>query len=204
MKNIKGIKKQRLNLRENAVVFVDWANVYGWKKELKAEPSPDKIYKYLKSYKEIKDVNFYYGTDLHLKSKLFLKKVKTIGYKVKTKSVKYIFIKKVKGEVVTIRKCDFDIEIVMDVYRCLERGAESFVFLSGDGDFEPLYKYLIKLDKQVIVIYEEGHLGKEIWQMGKGLFKTKLRFLGKFTKNNPRTYELNLPGRDWKHYKKKL
>lgn len=47
----------------------------------------------------------------------------------------------------------------------------------GDGDFEPLYKFLIKQGKQVLVIYTKGHLGREIWNIEKGLFKAQLKNL---------------------------
>lgn len=65
----------------------------------------------------------------------------------------------------------------MSVYACLEKGFDSLIFFSRDGDFEPLYKFLIKKDKQVIVIYEQGHLGKEVWNIKKGLFRTRLSYL---------------------------
>lgn len=69
------------------------------------------------------------------------------------------------------RKCDFDMEICIDVHKALRKGVNSFVFFTGDGDFEPLYKLLIKEGKQVIVIYAHGHLGREIYQMTKGIYK---------------------------------
>ena len=68
----------------------------------------------------------------------------------------------------------------MAVYKYLEEGYSSFIFLSGDGDFAPLYEYLIKLKKQVLVIYEKGHLGREVWGIKTGLFKTRLSYLGEF------------------------
>lgn len=54
---------------------------------------------------------------------------------------------------------------------------QSFVFFTGDGDYEPLYKMLIGLRKQVMVIYTKGHLGREIWAIKKGLFKAQLKNL---------------------------
>jgi len=185
-----------LRLNDKTAVFIDWANVYGWKKVLKYEPDPKKIYKYLKKYKEIKEINFYYGTDDHPKSRKFIRDVKLMGYRIKTKPVKHIIVRKIKGEIVTVRKCDFDIEIVMDMYAALDRDINSFIFFTGDGDFEPIYKYLIKHNKKIIVVYMPGHLGKEIWQMKKGIFKIEMKKLGNFVKKCPRTYELNQPGRD--------
>lgn len=170
-------KKQILKLKGKAVVFVDWANIYGWKKTSKKSVDPKILYKYLKTYPEIKSINFYYGKDKNKKSKEFLKQIKKISYKLTTKPVKYIVVGKVAETIIRKRKCDFDMEICMATYSHLEKNFETFIFFSGDGDFEPLYKHLIKNKKQVIVIYEKGHLGREIWKIKKGLFKTRFTYL---------------------------
>jgi len=170
-------KKQILKLNGKAVVFIDWANIYGWKKALKKPIEPKTLYKYLKIYPEIKSINFYYGKDKNKKSREFLGQIKIIGYKLTTKPVKYIVVGKVAGTIIRKRKCDFDMEICMATYSHLEKGFETFIFFSGDGDFESLYRHLIKNKKQVVVIYEKGHLGREIWMIKKGLFKTRLTYL---------------------------
>lgn len=169
----------RLRLRGKAAVFVDWANVYGWKKSLKKEVNPRKLYKYLKSYREIKAINFYHGTDQNEHSKRFLRTASNIGYKVVTKPVKYILVAEVAGQKIRRRKCDFDMEICIDVHQLLKENFDSFIFLTGDGDFEPLYKLLIYHKKQVIVIYAPGHLGREIYAMEKGIYKKAIDTLTK-------------------------
>lgn len=164
-------EKFKIILKGKTAVFVDWANVYGWKKSLKKEVDPKKLYKYLKSYKEIKLIHFYFGTDNNIKSINFLKIIGKIGFIIITKPVKYITIAIINNQKVFRRKCDFDMEISIDVHRVIKDDYRSFIFLSGDGDFEPLYKLLIQLNKQVIVIYAHGHLGKEIWDIKKGIYK---------------------------------
>lgn len=42
---------------------------------------------------------------------------------------------------------------------------------TGDGDYQPLYRMLIALKKQVIVVYTHGHLGRETYRMSWGLYK---------------------------------
>lgn len=79
---------KQLQLRGKTVVYIDWANVYGWTKSPKREIDPAKLFAYLK-----------------------------------------------------------------------------------------LYKMLIELRKQVIVVYAAGHLGREIWNIERGLFKAQLRNL---------------------------
>ncbi len=70
-------------------------------------------------------------------------------------------------------------EACIDVHAILTKNkdVESLIFLTGDGDYEPLYKMLIKLGKQVIVVYTQGHLGREIWDMKYGIFKVELKNL---------------------------
>lgn len=164
-------------LKGKTVVFIDWANVYGWKKSLKKEVDPRKLHKYLKNYKEIESINFYFGTDNNAKSINFLKTINKIGFKVITKPVKYITIAIINNQKVFRRKCDFDMEISIDVHEAIKNEYRSFIFFSGDGDFEPLYKLLIENHKQVIVIYAHGHLGKEIWNIKKGIFKKAINRL---------------------------
>ncbi|MFH1536297.1 MAG: NYN domain-containing protein [Patescibacteria group bacterium] len=171
-------EKFRLKLRGKACVFIDWANVYGWTKSLKQEVDPQKLYRYLNTYKEIKHVYFYFGTDKHPKSKAFLSKIKRLGYKVITKPVKYILIAEVKGEKIYKRKCDFDMEACIDAHQLLQENYESFIFFTGDGDFAPLYQLLIKKKKQVIAVYAKNHIGREIWEIKRGLFKVQIIHLG--------------------------
>lgn len=170
-------KPQTLKIKSKAVVYIDYGNVYGWKQHLKKPVDLKILFTYLKQYSQIKSINFYYGTDTNQKSIDFLQQVKKIGYDLNTKPVKHIIVGKVNNQDIKIRKCDFDIEICMSVYQHLKKDFETFIFFSGDGDFEPLYQYLITNKKQVIVIYEQGHLGKEIWNIKKGIFKTRYSFL---------------------------
>ena len=219
------IKKQVLKLKGNTVVFIDWANVYGWRKSLKKEVDPEKLFGYFKKYSQVKEINFYYGEDKHPKSKEFLSKMKQVGFRIISKEVKYIpvsldsshfyeIVKEVKTSLSVIntlkteevekllqilskkilrRKCDFDIEVVMDVYRCLQT-IDTYILFSGDGDFAPLYNLLVTLKKQVIIIFAHGHLGKEIYQIKQGIFTKAVDKLGEdlFKKIPPRFPE----GRD--------
>ncbi len=166
-------KKQVFKLKGKTMVLIDYANVYGWKKNLKSEIDLKKLFDYLMNYNEIENISFYYGKDNNGKSEEFLKYIENIGYNVNTKPVKHI---KIKNTNVSLRKCDFDLEIGLDCFESLDK-FDSFVFFTGDGDFATLYERLIGKGKQVIVVYEQGHLGKEIWDIKKGLFKTRLKYL---------------------------
>ncbi len=194
-------KKFKFKLKGKTAVFIDWANVYGWNKHRHKPISPRKLYAYLKSYKEVENILFYYGLDKHPKSKQFLNKVKHIGFNVITKDVKYIPVsldsshfrqlaKEVKDSLTSIknldpkdiekilqilnrkilrRKCDFDIEISMDVHN-LQDNFDTLIFFSGDGDFAPLINHLAGRQKQVIVVFGQGHLGKEIAKLERKVY----------------------------------
>lgn len=208
----------KLILKGKTAVFIDWANVYGWTNRLNKEVDPRKLYRHLKTYKEIDNLYFYYGLDRHPKSKQFLKRVKQIGFSVVTKEVKYIpvsidtshfkhIIRDIQESLNTIkhleakdvekilqilnrkvlrRKCDFDMEIALDCFENLDK-YESFVFFSGDGDFATLYKRLIEARKHVVVIYTHGHLGREVWDIKKGIYKKAIETMtvDVFKKSSP-------------------
>ncbi len=149
---------KKLLLEGKGTVYFDWANIHGWENSLKREINPKILFKYLKTYKEIIDFRFYFGTDNNEKSQKFLEEVKNIGYNIITKPVKYIFVAKIEKQEVYRRKCDFDMEVCIDAHQALKEDYQSFIFFTGDGDYEPLYKMLISLRKQVIVVYTKGHL----------------------------------------------
>ena len=164
----------RLRLKGKTAVFIDWANVYGWNKSLKKEVNPTKLYRYLKKHKEVEAIYFCFGTDKHPKSKKQISQAKRLGYEVITKPVKYILVAQVNKQKIYKRKCDFDMEIAIKVHELLNKDIKGFIFFAGDGDFEPLYQLLIKLKKQVIVVYVRGHLGREVWELKRGIFKVEL------------------------------
>ncbi len=146
---------QVLKLKGKTLVVVDWANIWGWQVGL----TPEKIWNYFKNYKEVVGQNFYFGLDENDKSEAYLKEVTRLGFKLISKPVKYILGK---------RKCDFDLEIGLDCFENLDK-FDSFIIMSGDGDFATLYERLLKKNKQVIVIFGKNHLGKEN-RLIKGLF----------------------------------
>ena len=57
-----------------------------------------------------------------------------------------------KGSFITIPKCNFDVEMCLDIVRLQDKYDTVCVFTS-DNDFTPLIEYLIKRGKKVILIY---------------------------------------------------
>jgi len=181
--NMKKFQKT-LELKGKTAVFIDWANVHGWAELGHSKVNLKKLFKYLRGYKKIKAINLYFGKDTHPKSKKFLGEAKKIGFKVITKPVKYINVAVFQNKPIFRRKCDFDMEICIDIHKHLSQNYDSFIFFSGDGDFEPLYRLLIERHKQVIVIYGQGHLGREIYSIKQGLYKLDINKL-ESVKNDP-------------------
>lgn len=177
----------KLKLQGKTAVFIDWANVYHWKDSLKKTVDLKKLYRYLKTYKQIKEINFYFGTDVHPASKSQIKRARQIGCRVVTKPVKYIRTRAETGEWVSLRKCDFDLEIGLDCFERLDK-FNSFIVFSGDGDFATLYRRLIAKRKQTVVVFAQGHLGKEVREIKRGLFLCVIKnFLSKIAKKYPPT-----------------
>ena len=125
---------KRLMLTGPTSVYIDWANVYGWRYQLPFNLTPGHIHQLFRSYPTIKKTCFYFGTDFHPASSHFLNSVRKLGFSVYTKPVKYINLRDSKK---TFRKCDFDVEITLDVLQDLKL-FHCFIFFSGDGDFDSL------------------------------------------------------------------
>lgn len=84
-------EKFKFKLRGKTLVCIDWANVYGWFKKLKWEVDVKKLYDYLKTYPEIYDIRFYFGVEKgNRKSEEFQEEIKSIGYNLISKDVKWI------------------------------------------------------------------------------------------------------------------
>jgi uncharacterized LabA/DUF88 family protein len=67
------------------------------------------------------------------------------------------------------RKCDFDVEITKDALNMID-DYETLLLFSGDGDYFALTEDLIKKGKKVIIVFAEGHKGKEYDAISNSLF----------------------------------
>jgi len=72
------------------------------------------------------------------------------------------------------RKANLDVEITLDAVD-LKDQYDSFVLCSGDGDFEPLLKYLKAHRKRCVVISTKGHIAVELVRQAKFLDFKKLK-----------------------------
>jgi len=67
------------------------------------------------------------------------------------------------------RKCDFDVEITRDALNMID-DYDTLLLFSGDGDYFALTEDLIKKGKKVILVFAEGHKGKEYDTISDQLF----------------------------------
>jgi uncharacterized LabA/DUF88 family protein len=71
-------------------------------------------------------------------------------------------------EPVRRRKCDFDVEIARDVFN-MSKDFDQIILFSGDGDYSALVDDMTIKGKKVIVVFAQGHKGKE-YKNQRGLF----------------------------------
>lgn len=141
--------------------FVDASNIiYG----AKAEGwfiDQKKLLQYLKRKFGVSKAFFYYGKDSKSKKKeKFLQKLKEFGYTLRVKEIKRYGRK---------TKANCDVDLTMDVLLNIERYKRA-VILSGDGDFLPLIKYLLKQKKEIVVIAAPRSTAREIRELVKHRF----------------------------------
>jgi len=247
-------QKVKLKIKKRTLLLIDWANVYGWRKNLGWEVCPVKIYNYFDRPKII-DKRLYHGVEIkQTKSEEFKIDMESLGYSVISKEVKwtpvtlekqnhfkkivknlfdildkvkntnseisnklYGLIKKIEklpdsenenynveeinkdklNKILNLidelnvqlknlntdisklqinlqkpvyrRKCDFDVEITKDALNMIN-DYDTLLLFSGDGDYFALTENLIKKGKKVILVFAEGHKGKEYNTISNKLF----------------------------------
>jgi len=96
----------------------------------------------------------------------FYLKLKQFGYNLRLKPVKTY--KDIGGIIKKKANCDVDMTFdIMKMVNNLNRA----VILSGDGDFVILLKYLMKIDKDIIILARGERTAKEMKQLAKGNFR---------------------------------
>lgn len=102
----------------------------------------------------------------HLQRVKFYLKLKIFGFRLFLKPVKLYY----ESDGSTQRKANCDVEMAFYVMKEKEN-FERLVFLSGDGDFLPVLKYLQKVGKEVIVLARGERTAREIRQFAGDNFR---------------------------------
>ena len=138
--------------------FIDASNIIygtrdeGWKVDFK------KLFKYLTERYKCKKIYYFAGEDKDNKKQLnFYKKLSIFGYELVLKPVK---IYRQDNGIFT-RKANCDVDLTFYAMRDKDLFSR-VIFMTGDGDFEVLFRYFIKQKKQIIVIANGRRTAKEI------------------------------------------
>jgi len=182
--------------------FVDFGNVRPWAKELWPEENKFRISREVDIRKLAELINlimpikklFYYGRysensnfpSSHENNKKYrasifrLDKARKSGFEVKTKDIKMIPHYDDSGVFIgKIPKCNFDVEITMDIITRIEK-YDSVVLFSGDSDFGALLSHIKSKGKKVVVVCTRSRMSKEL-QLVADIF-IPAETLGKFLK----------------------
>ncbi|MFA7252397.1 MAG: NYN domain-containing protein [Candidatus Paceibacterota bacterium] len=102
----------------------------------------------------------------HLQRISFYAKLSTFGYELFLKPVKLYNL----GDGLMKRKANCDVDMSFQIMKVVDN-FDMVIFLSGDGDFLPILKYLRKIGKEVIVLSRGPRTAKEIKQLAGGNFR---------------------------------
>lgn len=147
-------------------LFIDNANWFYPQKELDWDIDFEKLLNFLKKYYKVKLLKLYAGTPLDLIQKRrfesFTKALNKLGYKIETKPLKKIWLDRKKGDF--IYKCNFDVEISLDVARNIKL-LDLVIIGSGDSDFLAVRDFVLENKKRFIALcFEKG----VAWEMRRG------------------------------------
>lgn len=144
--------------RITTYAFVDASNIIygtrdaGWKVDFR------KLFRYLTERYGCKVVYYFGGKEKNnVKQDRFYKLLGKIGYTLILKQVK--IYKQDAGNF--IRKANCDVDLTFHAMRDLDK-FRRVIFLSGDGDFEILLNFFLKLKKEIVVIANGGRTAREI------------------------------------------
>jgi uncharacterized LabA/DUF88 family protein len=164
--------------------FVDFSNVRYWAKSFWPEDNRERLTREIDIEKVAHMVDmvgtteklFYYGhykamphippehpSNVPYRNSIFrIDKARKAGFKVRTKDIKtidtYDDTGKRQGQ---IHKCNFDVEITMDMIKQLPKYDTVFLW-SGDSDFGPLLAYLKSKGKKVVTVCARDFASSEL------------------------------------------
>ena len=147
-------------------LFVDNANWFYPQKELGWDVDFKKLVGFFESNYEVELLKLYAGTPLDLVQKKrfegFVNAVRKIGFDVETKPLKKIWLDRKRGKF--IYKCNFDVEIALDVARNIDN-LDLVMIGSGDSDFLAIRDFAFENRRGFIALcFEKG----AAWEVRRG------------------------------------
>lgn len=170
--------------RDRVIVIIDYGNVEKWKNSLGWKVDIKKLANLVKNFSYGSQFlrRFYYGSDygsseksdiLSDWSRSVLERAEMNRFELITKRVKYIYSKNNKYGFE--KKCDFDVEIAVDLIR-EQNNYDTIILFSGDGDLIYVIRYLKEIyGKLCFVFGVRDHIGREVYDAkNNGLVKDVL------------------------------
>lgn len=165
-------------VKGKTAVFIDASNIYfsertlGWRIDFK------KLLDYFKKETDLYRIAFYGALNPdNERERKFHDFLEIIGYVIRHKKVKFIK-DKTDYEYGGHHKGNIDVDLTIDAVH-FKNEYDTFVLLSGDGDFESLLKYLKASKKRCIILSTKGHVSIELIRQAKFIdfkkLKTELR-----------------------------
>jgi len=94
------------------------------------------------------------------KKRGYFRKLRSFGFVVRYKPVRRIYDKEVSQYKL---KCNFDVELTMDVMDVLSnKNVDVFILCSGDGDFVKLLRHVKNRGKKIVVVGLKRHTNDEL------------------------------------------
>ena len=161
-------------IKGKTAVFIDASNIYFSQKTLGWRIDFKKLLDYFKRETDLFRITFYGALNPdNERERKFHDFMEIIGYAVKHKKIKFIRDKD-DHEYGGHNKGNVDVDLTIDAVH-FKNDYDSFVLLSGDGDFESLLKYLKTHGKRCIVLSTKGHVSIELIRQAKFVDFKKLR-----------------------------
>ena len=170
---------------DRTIVIIDYGNVEKWKRSLNWIIGIKELGQLVKSFsKGNKSLRrFYYGSDygpneksqdLSPWSEAILAKAEMNRFEIVTKRVKYIHDRTNKAGYE--KKCDFDIEIAVDLIK-LNKLYDNIILFSGDGDLMYVISFLSEeYKKKCLVFGARDFVGRECFDAKKRGFVDEVIF----------------------------
>ncbi|MCK5320176.1 NYN domain-containing protein [Candidatus Parcubacteria bacterium] len=157
-------------------VFIDASNIYHSYKRLKWKVDFSKFLNYLKQELDLREIYYYTARDLSfVKQTKFLAFLEKIGYKVRSKNIKFIKSKNKGIEKEGFYKGNLDVELTMDILETKDK-YDTLILISGDSDFEPLLQLMKKRHKKkCLVIATKHNISIELIKCAKYINLNKLK-----------------------------
>ncbi|MFA5360140.1 MAG: NYN domain-containing protein [Patescibacteria group bacterium] len=157
-------------------VFIDASNVYHSQKKLNWQVDFRKFLNYFKNETDLQNIYYYTARDLNsTKQTKFINFLEMVGYKVRSKKVKFIKDKNKTKERDGFHKGNLDVELTMDILETKDK-YDTLILLSGDSDFEPLLQLMkMKYRKRCLVMATKHSISIELIKCAKYIDLKKLK-----------------------------